>query len=246
MNAMSAVADVGLRSGSNERSSGAARSFRVDRREPDVAGAHAGPYRLLIADDHAVLRLGLKAILEADRANVEVLEAGCLQDTLEICRKNRPIDFVLLDLNMNDCRGLQGLRQFRAEFASIPIAILSATQDEFVKRQAQAMGATAYITKSHEPAAMSQIIQALLRGDSGSGPSGLSGFSACGRTARYDRIAELGARHLEILDLVLFGCSNQEISNATQLSLGTVKNYVSTILLALDVKSRSHLISLFR
>jgi len=45
---------------------------------------------------------------------------------------------------------------------------------------------------------------------------------------------------------VLSGCANQEISNATQLSLGTVKNYVSTILLALDVKSRSHLISLFR
>ncbi len=64
--------------------------------------------------------------------------------------------------------------------------------------------------------------------------------------ATYDRIAELGPRHLEILELVLSGCSNQEISNATHLSLGTVKNYVSTILLALDVKSRAHLISLFR
>ena len=62
----------------------------------------------------------------------------------------------------------------------------------------------------------------------------------------YDRVAELGARHLEILELVLSGCANQEISNSTKLSLGTVKNYVSTILLALDVKSRSHLISLFR
>ena len=62
----------------------------------------------------------------------------------------------------------------------------------------------------------------------------------------YDRVAELGPRHLEILELVLSGCSNQEISTATGLSLGTIKNYVSTILLALDVKSRSHLISLFR
>jgi len=62
----------------------------------------------------------------------------------------------------------------------------------------------------------------------------------------YDRIAELGPRHLEILELVLSGCSNQEIASTAKLSLGTVKNYVSTILLALDVKSRSHLISLFR
>jgi len=65
-------------------------------------------------------------------------------------------------------------------------------------------------------------------------------------SSSYDRVAELGPRHLEILELVLSGCSNQEISTATGLSLGTIKNYVSTILLALDVKSRSHLISLFR
>ena len=60
------------------------------------------------------------------------------------------------------------------------------------------------------------------------------------------RIAELGPRHLEVLELVLSGCTNQEISSATTLSLGTVKNYVSSLLLALDVRSRSHLISLFR
>jgi NarL family two-component system response regulator LiaR len=65
-------------------------------------------------------------------------------------------------------------------------------------------------------------------------------------SAMYDRVAELGARHLEILELVLSGCTNQEISTATGLSLGTVKNYVSALLLALDVRSRSHLISLFR
>jgi len=63
--------------------------------------------------------------------------------------------------------------------------------------------------------------------------------------SRYDRVAELGPRHVEILELVLSGCSNQEISTATGLSLGTIKNYVSTVLLAMDVKSRSHLISLF-
>ena len=65
-------------------------------------------------------------------------------------------------------------------------------------------------------------------------------------SAMYDRVAELGPRHLEILELVLSGCTNQEISGSTQLALGTVKNYVSSLLLALDVKSRSHLVSLFR
>jgi DNA-binding NarL/FixJ family response regulator len=123
--------------------------------------------------------------------------------------------------------------------------VLSATQDEFVIRQAQAMGAAAYIAKSYAPHAMSQMILSLLRTPR-DGVAIAGGFPQSARSASYDRVAELGARHLEILDLVLFGCSNQEISHATGLSLGTVKNYVSTILLALDVKSRSHLISLFR
>ena len=65
-------------------------------------------------------------------------------------------------------------------------------------------------------------------------------------SAMFDRVAELGPRHLEILELVLSGCANQEICNATKLSLGSVKNYVSSLLLTLDVNSRSHLVSLFR
>ena len=94
---------------------------------------------------------------------------------------------------------------------------------------------------------MSGAVMNLLGGGSSKEHSQRSGcFPSAARSASYDRVAELGSRHLEILDLLLFGCSNQEISNSTGLSLGTVKNYVSTILLALDVKSRSHLISLFR
>lgn len=213
----------------------------------DAIGAGPRRFRVLMADDHAILRLGLQAVLQADRAAVDVLEATCLQDALEQFRLHRPIDLVLLDLNMADCRGLQGLRQFTQAFPEAKIAVLSATQDEFVMRQAQALGAAAYIAKSHEPATMSRMIQSLLRSDDdGATVSGGVGSSLRPRSSSYDRVAELGARHLEILDLVLFGCSNQEISNATRLSLGTVKNYVSTILLALDVKSRSHLISLFR
>jgi DNA-binding NarL/FixJ family response regulator len=199
--------------------------------------------RVLIADDHALLRVGLQALLNADRLDVDTVEAACLQDAIEAYRAHPDIDLVLLDLNMGDCRGLQGLRQFKERFPEARVAVLSATQDEFVVRQAQALGAVAYIGKGNDPAALSKMILTLLRSDAG---IGLAGFPGLTRNASWDRVAELGARHLEILDLVLFGCSNQEISNATGLSLGTVKNYVSIILLALDVKSRSHLISLFR
>ena len=199
--------------------------------------------RVLIADDHALLRVGLQALLGAEHADVEIVEASCLQDALEVYRANPDIGLVLLDLNMGDCRGLQGLRQFKERFPEARIAVFSATQDQFVIQQAQALGAVAYIVKSNVPAVILQMIVALLRRESA---GGMAGFPGLTRSASYDLVAELGPRQLEILDLVLFGCTNQEISAATNLSLGTVKNYVSVVLLALDVKSRSHLISLFR
>jgi DNA-binding NarL/FixJ family response regulator len=143
-------------------------------------------------------------------------------------------------LNMSDCRGLQGVRQFKERFPAARIAVLSATHDEFVVRQAKALGAVAYIAKACEPKLLAKTIVDILHDED------RIRSPAKPRSSRYERVAELGARHLEILDLLLFGCSNQEISSATHLSLGTVKNYVSLILLALDVKSRSHLISLFR
>jgi len=201
------------------------------------------PTKILIVDDHALLRVGIKAVLAGvTQVRLEALEAGTLHDAIELYRSAGDISLVLLDLNMPDCRGLQGLRQFLATFPDARVAVVSGTQDDFIVGQVRALGAVGYITKGQAAHAMPDIVLGLLghaADDSARSPS----FP---KSATNDRIAELGPRHLEILDLMLFGCSNQEISNATKLSLGTIKNYVSTILLALDVKSRSHLISLFR
>jgi len=146
--------------------------------------------------------------------------------------------------------GLQGLRVFLQQQPLARVAIFSATQDEFVMRQARALGAVAYIGKSAHAAEMRATLLSLLRKpperESRSAAPSAALFPRFPSSAMFDRVAELGARHLEILELVLSGCTNQEISNSTGLSLGTVKNYVSSLLLALDVRSRSHLISLFR
>jgi DNA-binding NarL/FixJ family response regulator len=206
--------------------------------------------RVLLVDDHELVRLGVKtSCAELFGMPIEWLEAQTLQDAMRVYGETPLIDAVLLDLNLPDCKGLQGLRLFLQAHPAARVAVFSGTQDEFVVRQARAMGAVSYIGKAAIASQLQDTLVNLLW------PGGASGmaraapaplFPRMPASAMYDRVAELGPRHLEILELVLSGCTNQEISQSTVLSLGTVKNYVSSLLLALDVRSRAHLISLFR
>lgn len=198
--------------------------------------------QVLLVDDHALCRMGTKALFDsADMEAIQWIEASTLHEALQLHAENPTVSLVLLDLNLSDCKGLQGLSQILAQHPDARVVILSGTQDEFVVRQAKAMGAAGYLCKGSALAMTRDALLNLVAGEPNA-----SHVSKYPSASRYDLVAELGPRHLEILELVLSGCTNQEISNSTKLSLGTVKNYVSTILLALDVKSRSHLISLFR
>ena len=203
--------------------------------------------KILLVDDHDLVRYGTILLLESlTEVRCETTPCRSLDDARTACRDKGPFDLVLLDLNLPDAKGLQGLRTLLDEFPKTPFAMLTGTTDEFVIRQARAMGAVGYLLKSWTPERLKEALQSLLRPASGPAASTLATrFPKLAGSSHYDRVAELGPRHLQILELILEGCSNQEISKATELTLGTVKNYVSAILLALDVGSRSHLISLF-
>lgn len=206
-----------------------------------------GSKKVLLVDDHDLVRYGTGMLLESlGDIQCDITPCRSLDDARTACREKGPFDLILLDLNLPDAKGLQGLRTLKDEFPEARFAMLTGTQDEFVIRQAQAMGAIGYLLKSWTPDRLKQALKSLLRPTSGTASATISErFPRLAGTSHYDRVAELGTRHLQILELILEGCSNQEISKATELSLGTVKNYVSAILLALDVQSRSHLISLF-
>ena len=205
--------------------------------------------KLLLVDDHELVRHGVKACYsELHGIPIDWYEATSLHEALEVYRRVEDMDAVLLDLNLADCKGLQGLRQFIHEHPKARVAVFSATQDEFVVRQARALGAVGYLPKGAASAEVCEMLSALLwpGGNPRTQASSHALFPRFPSSAMYDRVAELGPRHLEILEMVLSGCTNQEISDSMSLALGTVKNYVSSLLLALDVKSRSHLVSLFR
>jgi len=217
--------------------------------EVDAPAAAARAVRtVLLVDDHELVRLGMDSLLGMlDGFDCRVLHCRSLGAARDVCAQEAQIDLVLLDLNLCDAKGLQGLRSLRAAFPSLGIAILSGTQDEFVVYQASAMGAKGYLLKSWTPQQLRAALNDLLS-DGRDAPSGAGGDcypKVMAVRHSFDRIAELGPRHLEILELILSGCNNREIANTTGLSIGTIKNYVSAILLALDVRSRGHLISLF-
>ncbi|KQP22440.1 response regulator transcription factor [Pseudorhodoferax sp. Leaf267] len=214
----------------------------------DAAEGRPTTRRILLVDDHELVRAGIRTLYPMlGGTRIEWLEAATLDEGLQIYRDQGPVDAVLLDLNLGDCKGLQGLRRFLQAFPDARVAVFSGTQDEFVVRQARALGAVGYVPKSAQMDQLRGSLEALL-GEPRmrrQAPDATL-FPRFPSSAMYDRVAELGPRHLDILELVLSGCGNQEISNSTELSLGTVKNYVSSLLLALDVRSRSHMISLFR
>ena len=170
-----------------------------------VAGLPAvRPRRLLLVDDHELVRYGVKACYtELQGVPLEWLEATSLQDALAIYAREPEIDAVLLDLNLADCKGLQGLRQFVHEHPGARVAVFSATQDEFVVRQARALGAVGYVPKNAAAGEMRETLAALLWPQGGPQQRTLvtshALFPRFPSSALYDRVAELGPRHLEIL-----------------------------------------------
>jgi DNA-binding NarL/FixJ family response regulator len=211
-------------------------------------------YSVLVVDDHHMMRLGLKALAQsASILPIDWLEAANLGDALTSYETTPGIDLVLLDLNLPDSQGLQGVRRFLGQFCDARVAVFSATQDEFVIRQALAMGAVGFVPKSASADATLRLVESLIQGSIATAdtvPTAATGPAAPLSTLNggqlSERAATLSPTQLKVLELVLEGMSNQEIAAELKLALGTVKNTVSSVMLALDVHSRSHLISVFR
>jgi DNA-binding NarL/FixJ family response regulator len=200
-------------------------------------------YCIQLVDDHHMLRMGLIALAQtSDRLNIQWLESTNLSEAIDSYRSHSNIDLVLLDLNLPDSQGLQGLQRFLSEFQNSCVAIFSATEDEFVVRQALALGAAGFVPKSASAATTLHLIETLLL----SIRPVLSNSPKLIKTKLSPLTDALNPTQLKVLELVLAGMSNQEIATSCKLALGTVKNTVSSTMLVMDVRSRSHLISMFR
>ncbi|WP_198086546.1 response regulator transcription factor [Variovorax sp. E3] len=221
------------------------------------AGAPArAPTAILVVDDHDLLRLGVCALVQAQAsssgANIEVFEAGTVAEALTLYETHQAsIGLVLLDLALPDTRGLSGLSDFRQRFPAARIVVLSGTGNSTLAQGVLALGASAFLPKSADLKEVVSFIRAcglLDPGTPGAGemppPSAasrsLSGYAEFAHASAWQ---ELTPRQMQVLQWVLEGKANKEIAQLANLSEGTVKNHVSTILLLFGMRSRAQLIS---
>lgn len=216
-------------------------------------------FTILVVDDHELVRLGVRALLQCQVSpsgtTVEILEAGSLADALALYeRHEEAIDLVLLDIALPDTQGLNGVTQLHARYPDARIVVISGTgasslAQNGLAQSALAMGASAFLPKSANLKEVLSFIRAcgVLGSDVVDGLPPLSSNTPPSARSLSERALQaLSPRHVPVLQLMLEGKNNREIAEAVHLSEGTVKNYVSTILLRFGVRSRAQLISSLR
>ena len=196
---------------------------------------------ILVVDDHELVRLGFRALLQTSAASADsatqVFEAQNLAEALALYAQHvSAIGVVLLDLALPDTQGLSGLVVFRKRFPGARIVVLSGATGVGLGQAALALGASAFLSKSADLAEVLRFIR-----ERGLFTPAKAADPGCERAPR-----QLSPRQAEVLELILAGRSNREIAQVTRLSEGTVKNHVSSLLLTFGMRSRAHLISSLR
>jgi two-component system, NarL family, response regulator DevR len=196
--------------------------------------------RIVVCDDHSIVREGLKAVLEDDEFTV-VGEAEDGQDVVEVVRKARP-DVVLMDLQMPGLGGVEAARLVLAELPTVKIVALTTFADEKLVVECLRAGVHGYIIKDVHRLDLKRHIRAVYRGEAIIDPkvtSVLMNRVRTGGPANGERTeAPLSPQQLTILKFVAQGHSNREIADKMGLSENTVKGHVAEILHRLGVKNR--------
>ncbi len=210
--------------------------------------APAEKIKVLIVDDHQVVRQGLRTFLELHDDVIVVGEAGDGLTAVDMVRQLEP-DVVLMDLVMPQLDGIAATRQVKSLQAGIKvIALTSFTEDDKVFPAIQA-GASSYLLKDVSPDDLVEAIRAVHRGEARLHPDILRKLMDATRVAHQTgsiretppRAADLTEREHEVVRLVAQGCSNHEIGRQLVISDKTVKTHVSNILSKLNLDDRTQL-----
>ena len=190
------------------------------------------PIRVLIADDHFVVRMGLAAVIKTQPDMDVVAEATTGKQAVELFRQHRP-DITLMDLRMPEMDGIEAITAIRQEFPESRFIVLTTYDgDEDIYRALQA-GARAYLLKDMLRDGLVEAIRAVHAGQR------RIPAEVANRLAERMNRTELTARELEVLRLIVLGRNNKEIAAELRIAEGTVKIHINNILSKLGVSDRT-------
>jgi len=196
--------------------------------------------RLLIADDHAIVRSGIRALLETVDDIAVIGEAADGQQAVAAVARHQP-DVVLMDLEMPVLDGIEAIQQVMARWLETRILVLTSFASDDRVFPAVKAGALGYLLKDSEPDALIQAIRQVHRGESSLHPKiARKLMQELSRPPAHPTTADpLTAREVEVLQVVAQGLSNQEIADKLVISEATVRSHISNILSKLHLASRT-------
>ncbi|MEM7031409.1 MAG: response regulator transcription factor [Chloroflexota bacterium] len=195
--------------------------------------------RIMVVDDHEVVRFGLKGLLERQSGWEVVAEAGTVSEAIAKAREYQP-NVIIMDIRLKEGNGIDACREIKKTHPDIQVIMLTSfAEDDFIFNAISA-GAAGYVLKQVGNDDLIQAIQTVARGEALLDPTVTNRVLAKIRaSARSEAFADLTEQELQVLALVAQGKTNKEVAQALHLSDGTIRNYVSNMLGKLGLSNRA-------
>jgi two-component system, NarL family, response regulator DevR len=207
-----------------------------------VAAGKTPPLRVMLVDDHEIVRDGIRAMLDAEDDIVVTSEAGTVREAIDEADRTRP-DVIVMDVRLSDGSGIEATREIRAKHEKTRVLMLTSFADDEALFASIMAGASGYVLKQVKSGDLLRAIRAVGAGDSLLDPAVTSAVLDRLRKGKHlmkdEKLARLSPQEERILTLVADGQTNREIGDELRLAEKTVKNYVSSILSKLEVARRA-------
>jgi len=223
-------------------------SYSTCRKRPSLSAVKPKPIRLLLVDDHEVVRVGLRTVLQENHGITIVGEAGSKASAIRAAQRLRP-DIILMDVRLPDGSGVDACRAILARHPTMRIIFLTSYADDKSVLAAVLAGAYGYIIKDIDSSLLIRSIRAVSNGQSILNPAltqrALNWIKGWPAQAGPVRGQSLSPQEERVLALVAEGMTNKEIAATMQLSDKTVKNYLANVFQKLRISRRAQAAALF-
>ena len=189
--------------------------------------------KVLLVDDHALFRAGLRLLVSAVLRTVQILEAGTLAEATALASRTAGVSLCLFDLVLKEGSGPDGLRLFRRAAPEIAVVVVSATEDDEVIRACLDAGAMSFVPKSMPPEGLTRALRRVLAGQVFLPQPFLSAAPSSGHRQG------LSPRQLDVLRALSRGLPTKSIARELQISDNTVKEHLTGLYQALRVRNRT-------